>query len=271
MASQLIEYLKRYFPSLEADLISSRLRYSAEGFIRKSLKASLNVWMLVVFILVLLSLKVHALIVPSLVAAPCILVGMFWFFMQYPRVLILRKTKEVSKEIVFAGRFLVIEMESGVPLYNAFVNIIPTFPTVGQYFREIITKVDLGTPMDDAINEAILYSPSPHLRRVLWQILNSLKMGSDIHDSLKSVVDTIVREQTIELQEYSKKLNPLAMFYMMIAIIVPTLGSAMLAVVSNFISIELSLPILLGLSGALAFVQFMFLNMIKAQRPAVDF
>lgn len=271
MASAFISFIRKYFPRLEAELISARLRYNPEDYIKRSLKASLNIWLLVVLILVLLSAKIHALIVPSIIIAPCALVGLFWFFMQYPRVLIQRMTKEVSKEIVFAGRFLVIEMESGVPLYNAFVNIIPTFPSVGRYFREIITKVDLGTPMEDAINDAILYSPSPHLRRVLWQVLNSLKIGSDIHDSLRTVVETIVREQTIELQEYSKKLNPLAMFYMMIAIIVPTLGSAMLAVVANFISLDLSLPLLLMLSGGLAFVQFMFLNMIKAQRPAVDF
>ena len=89
--------------------------------------------------------------------------------------------------------------------------------------------------------------------------------------SLGSVLEQIAREQTIEVNRYGKKLNPLAMFYMIIAVILPSLGVTMLVVLSSFVQFELNLTIFLILAGLLAFVQFMFLSMIKFSRPAIDF
>src|SRR3989338_8325612 len=44
-----------------------------------------------------------------------------------------------------------------------------------------------------------------------------------------------------------------------------------IVVLSSFIQFELNLTIFLVLAGLLAFVQFMFLSMIKFSRPAIDF
>jgi flagellar protein FlaJ len=176
----------------------------------------------------------------------------------------------VNKEIVFAGRFLIIEISSGVPLYTAFTNMARNYKHVGIYFSEIVEKVDFGTSLEDAINEVIITSPSPELRKMLWQVLNSLKTGADVSNSLTIVLDQIVREQKIYVNEYGRKLNPLAMFYMMIAIIIPSLGIVMLIVLATFMGFKLTMGVLLGILLFLAFVQFMFLAMIKSSRPAVD-
>ena len=125
--------------------------------------------------------------------------------------------------------------------------------------------------MEDALTEAVEYIPSDNFRRLLWQILNSIRTGSDISKSLESVLDQIAREQIIEVDKYSKRLNPFAMFYMIIAVILPSLGVTMLVVLSSFIDFELNLTIFLVIAFLLAFVQFMFLSMIKFSRPAIDF
>ena len=128
----------------------------------------------------------------------------------------------------------------------------------------------MGTSLEEALNETIKTNPSYQLRKVLWQIVNSLKTGSDIVISLKAVIDSIVREQVIAVEEYGKKLNPLAMFYMVIGIIIPTLGVTMLVVLSTFISIKIDLTILIIISLGIAFLQLMFLSIIKSSRPAVE-
>ena len=51
-------------------------------------------------------------------------------------------------------------------------------------------------------------------------------------------------QQQIEVKEYGRKLNPLAMFYMMIAVIVPSLGMTMLVVLATFVGLKLSLLVL---------------------------
>ncbi|RME54002.1 hypothetical protein D6783_00130, partial [Candidatus Woesearchaeota archaeon] len=194
----------------------------------------------------------------------------FFYFIKYADVKADRIRRQISKEIVFAGRYLIIELESGVPLYESFVNISKAFPTVGPYFAEIIAKVDLGTTFEDALNETIATTPSPQLRKMLWQVLNSLKTGAEIADSLNVVFDQMIREQQIEVKEYGRKLNPLAMFYMIMAIIVPSLGVTMLIVMASFLGVKLDLFILIILALFVGFVQYMFLAVVRSQRPPMD-
>jgi hypothetical protein len=87
---------------------------------------------------------------------------------------------------------------------------------------------------------------------------------------MNTVIEQIVREQQIEVKEYGRKLNPLAMFYMMAAIIIPSLGTTMLVVLSTFIGLNLSLTVLFVITGLIAFVQFMFLSIIRSMRPPME-
>jgi len=204
-------------------------------------------------------------------AVPIVFFMMFLYMIKLPDLKISRKDKEVSREILFAGRFLIIELESGVPLYNAMINVSKNFKVVGRYFKELTDKVDLGTSMEDALNEAVEFVPSNDLRKILWQIINSIRTGSNVSQSLYSVINQITKDQINEVNKYGKKLNPLAMFYMIIAVILPSLGVTMLIILSSFIKFELSLTILLLLAGFLGFVQFMFIAMVKFSRPPIEF
>lgn len=201
---------------------------------------------------------------------PILLPFSFLYFLNYVDVRIQKIKNKINQEIIFAGRHLIIELESGVPLYNAFLNLSKNYEVLGEYFGEIIEKTDLGTPLEESINEAIMTSASSDLRKMLWQVLNSLKTGSDVTNSLSVVIDQIVREQHIQVKEYGRKLNPLAMFYMMIAIIVPSLGTTMLVVLASFIGFKLTLAWLLVIAGLIGFVQFMFLSVIKSIRPPME-
>ena len=195
---------------------------------------------------------------------------LLFYLLKLPDARIIGREKEISKEIVFAGRFLIIELQSGVPLYNALHNLAKNYKATGAYVNEIIDKVDLGTSLEDAMNEAVELVPSDDFRKMLWQIINSLRTGSDVSKSLVSTVDQVAKRQQIQINEYSKKLNPLAMFYMMIAVIAPSLGITMLIILSSFIQFTMSLTILLLLAFLLGFVQFMFLAIIKFSRPPID-
>jgi len=191
-------------------------------------------------------------------------------FMKAPDLKLLKKKREIEKEIIFAGRFLIIELESGVTLYNALSNVAKNYETIGLHFQTIIDKVNLGTTMDDAINEVIEDTPSENFRKLLWQILNSIKTGANVSNALNAAIEQITKEQIIEVSEYGKRLNPIAMFYMIFAIILPSIGIVMLIIFSTFLSLQLKLPVLLIIVVLLGIVQFMFLMFIKSQRPAVE-
>src|SRR3990167_3999424 len=167
------------------------------------------------------------------VFVPVIFFVMFFYMIRLPDLKISRKEKDISKEIT--------------------------------------DKIDLGTSMEDALNEAVEFIPSNDFRKILWQIINSIRTGSNVAKSLYSVMEQITKDQITEVNKYGKKLNPLAMFYMIVAVILPSLGMTILIILSSFIKFELSLTILLSLAGFLGFVQFMFIAMIKFSRPAIEF
>ncbi len=192
------------------------------------------------------------------------------FFKSQPDIIIKKKSREIEKELLFATRFLMIEIQSGVSLFDAMINISKNYEYIGKEFSEIVNNVNLGTSLEDAIENATEKTPSNGFRKVLWQILNSLKTGANIADSLNAVIEQITREQMIEVKEYGRKLNPLAMFYMIMAVILPSIGITMAVLLSSFLSLPLDLNVLLIIAGFLFFMQFMFYNMIRSMRPAVD-
>ncbi len=242
-----------------------------EDFIKKTFFSAFYMTTGLIVLLFLVLAKLDIFKGAVLLLIPILFIVMFFYMLKLPDLKISRKEKEISREIVFAGRFLIIELESGVPLYNAMLNISKNYPIIGRYFKEITDKIDLGTSMEDALNEAAEFIPSNDFRKILWQIINSIRTGSNVAKSLYSVVEQITKDQINEVNKYGKKLNPLAMFYMIIAVILPSLGMTMLIILSSFIHFQLSLTILLSLAFFLGFVQFMFISIVKFSRPAIEF
>jgi len=266
----LLKYLASKFPELEQELNAAEIHKTSEEFIKRCL----NMAVLFAFCFFLIGLGLTTLVKFStltivLVTMAAFFFG-FWYTLKYPAVRAIKIQREISKEIIFAGRYIIIELQSGVPIYNAIKSCAKNFELIGKYFDDIIKDVDFGTPLETALNKAIQKTPSQNLRRLLVQILNSLVTGADIAPALSALVDQIVREQLIEVKEYGRKLNPIAMFYMIVAIILPSIGTIMLVIVSIFLGIKLDLSALLSLAGLFMFLQFMFYSIIKSQRPAVE-
>ncbi|MBI2651441.1 type II secretion system F family protein [Candidatus Woesearchaeota archaeon] len=271
MAIQFFQILARSLPNLKHSLRKSGINYKPEDFIKRTFLSAFYMTTGIAISLFLLLAKFKALKGIMIIFVPVIFIILFAYLMKLPDVKISRKEREISKEIIFAGRHLIIELESGVPLYNALVNISKNYEVIGRYLKDIIDKVDLGMSVEDALTSAVEIIPSDDFRRLLWQILNSIRTGSDVSKSLASVLEQIAREQIIEVGKYSKKLNPFAMFYMIIAVILPSLGVTILVVLSSFIEFQLTLTVFMVIAFLLAFIQFMFLSMIKFSRPSVEF
>jgi flagellar protein FlaJ len=262
---ELYKIIARWVPGLKLRLLQARMADSPEFYVRKIFFSSIFLGLGVCFVVfTFISQWIVFLFSPLFMALA------FVYFIGFVDLKIEKVKKEINREIVYAGRFLIIEVESGVPIYQAFRNVAKNYEAIGVYFHELVERVDLGTPMEDALNEMITLTPSPELRKVLWQVLNSMKTGSEVAHALGSVVDQVVREQEIAVKEYGRKLNPLAMFYMMIAIIVPSLGTIMLIILTSFLGFNLSLLAYIIIALLIGFIQYMFLAVIRSNRPAMD-
>jgi len=249
-------------------------QFSSEDFIKRNLVAGFYMSLGVLFILFLLlanSMETVKLIMIISGAFPVIYFFMFFYFHQFPKVKIKKLEKEINKEIIYAGRFLIVALDSGVTLYDAMKNMGKSYPAVGAYFTDIVYKINIGTSIEDAVSEAIETCPSDSLTKIFWQISNSLRTGSNVSKPLSTVVETILKEQQILVNEYGRKLNPLAMFYMLIAIIAPSLGVTMLTIVSIFVGLKLNLVVFFMIAAANGMMQLMFVMMVNSIRPPVEF
>lgn len=198
------------------------------------------------------------------------------FFLQYfvrtPKVKINMKQKMIDKDVIFVGRFLLIELSSGVPLYNAIGNASKGFGEISKEFQNLIKKVSLGKPIDIALEDIIRTTPSPYFRKLLWQILNALGTGADIATSLTSILQQISAEQIVDMREYGRKLNPIVMFYLMLTVVVPSLGVVVLTILSMFMGQVLpsGTTVLFFVAFVVGIAQFFFLIYIKNSRPGVS-
>jgi len=262
---EIYEKIARSLPGLAHNMKQAGLTDEPEAYVKKTAFTAgfMAFGLAFVFFLFLPSPTVF-------ISVPILFPLFFFYFIKYVDVRIERIKRDIDQEIVFAGRFLIIELDSGVPIFKAFENVQKNYKVVGRYFGDIMSKVYLGTNIEDAINDTLLTTPSSNLRKLLWQILNSIKTGAEAGSALNTIIDQIVREQQIAVREYGKKLNPMAMFYMMATIIFPTIGSTMIIVLLTFLGIKLTMPFFAVGAFILAFIQFMFLSMIRTTRPPIS-
>ena len=270
LLDRFFQRVSKSFPALKIKLSQARMTDKPDEFIKKSIMSGFYMSFGIIFALFLIVSRLNFPKLYIIALFPFVFLVMSLYMLRLPDFRVSKQEKEISKEIVFAGRFIIIELESGVPLYNTMINVSRNFEYIGRYFKEIVDKINLGTSMEDALNEASEIVPSNDLRKVLWQVINSMRTGSNISKSLYSVVDQITRDQMTEVNKYGKKLNPLAMFYMIIAVILPSLGMTMLIILASFIEFELSLTILITIAMFMGFIQFIFISLVKLSRPAIE-
>ena len=195
------------------------------------------------------------------------------YFLMQPRMLSRRRARKIDQELVFAGRHLLIELRSGVMLFDAMLGITRDYGEVSREFNKIVEKVTLGVPMAAALHDVAEHCPSNYGRRVILQMANSLSSGSDVADSLEGVLEQVSQEQIIQLKAYGQKLNPLVMFYMIFGVIMPSLGVAFLIILLSFVGTSLSQygsGMLVAIFCLVTIVQFMFLSVVENSRPSFD-
>lgn len=181
--------------------------------------------------------------------------------------LITKRAKEIDRDVLFAGRFLLVKLNSGKPLINALEDATKSYGVSNTYFKEIIREIDLGTPLERALEKSTEACPSDRLKKILFQITNALKIGTDVTNFLDAILDEIADEQLIEIQRYGKKLNSMTMFYMLFAVVMPSLGMTMVVIIISLVNINLNMGAFLAILLILIFMQVIFVTLFKSIRP----
>jgi len=270
MTKHFFRRIAHLFPTLKYELHRAGMHETTENFVKRAFMLALysSFGFGLFFFLILSKTSISLWYVPLIMIGGLLLI--FRFIIATPSAYIKKRGGQIDKEIIFTGRALIIQLDSGISLFNAMTSVAKGTGIIAEEFRTIVTKVKMGTHIEKALDEAVEETSSENLRRLIWQILNSLKTGSDVTEALSAVLEQISREQIIQVETYGRKLNPLAMFYMMIAVILPSLGITIGLILVSMVGVEIPMIILVSIALFMGFVQFMFISMVKNIRPPVE-
>jgi pilus assembly protein TadC len=211
--------------------------------------------------------------------------AVFFYSMIVPKWKSQRRQRLLDKDLLFAARHLMIQTSAGVPLFDAIVSVCEDvddetlkysesggqYGETGKEFARIVLEVRSGKELTDALEQSAALSPSQNYRKVVWQLANANKTGARVGQVLRETVDFLAEEQLIMIRSYGAQLSTLALFYMLMCIIAPTMG---LVVLSIGASIMPNLPIndftFAVMIGLLIFIQLFFVGLIKNRRPVVS-
>ncbi len=205
----------------------------------------------------------------ALVAASVVSLAVFVFCLAYPKWLANKKVAQMDRDLLFAARHLRVQTTAGVPLFEALVSATRGYGAVSSELEKIVVGVQGGLNLADALEDSATRNPSYYYSRILWQMSNAVKAGTDMGPVLSDIVEFLSEEQRIEMRNYGAQLNSLAIMYLMACIIVPTISLIFMMVISSFVEVPITDTVLIFILGALVFVQYMFIGLIESRRPSV--
>ena len=275
----LLSLWKRYVlkhPELKVKLKKARMNVSPEDYVKKgfitAVMSAVTVWLVVFFALINKpgGTSFWKCLGISLGFGILAYIFMFWISMRSVDVKIRERAREIDREILFAGRFLIVKLSSGRPLINTLMDASRSYGVGAKFFREIMRDIELGSSVEKALDRAMEYSPSDKFKKVLFQINNALRIGIDVTKFLTATLEEISHEQIEEIKRYGKKLNSVILFYMLFGIVIPSLGVSLIAILGTFTGLEVNKTFFIVLLLFVIITQSAFMIAFRAIRPQVN-
>ena len=262
--------LSKAFPAIKADLYIAEIPYAPTQYIAAAI-LSFIFYFAIFFSAIsgLTAIVAEANFFLASIISIVFSIFVFAQIMAYPKILISKKTRQMDSDLLPALYHMMIEVKSGVPLFNVLVGLSEGYGAVSIEFKKIVSRINGGVSETEALDEASEKNPSVFFRRGIMQIVNSMKAGGGISLAIESIVDSLRKEQMINVKKYSQELNPVIMMFMLIAVIMPTLGLTFMIVLTSFSGTQIPDIALPSIIFGLAFFQFLFLGIIKSKRPAM--
>jgi len=266
----LAERLASHFPKLKKNLGIAHLPQTPVQFISRNLKVTFlySILLTILFIFVMQKAELPMLlIIPVFMTVYCLFFG---YGIIGIKAKIRKRQHEIDREVLFVGRYLLIKLYSGRPLLSALMETSNSRGVAAKYIKEIVDDIGTGKNIEEALSNALTYAPSERLRKILFHVNNALQLGIDVTKPLESVLEEITNEEELEINKYGKKLNTLVIFYMLVAVIAPSLGVAIFMIIASFINFPITLSALLVLIFFIIVVEFIFITLFKSIRPMVS-
>ncbi|MFH0868854.1 MAG: type II secretion system F family protein [archaeon] len=258
------------FPDLKANLKNAEIDFDYREYSAIALFSAIFYGILFTIIFILVGVKIQNKLFYALGPVIGLVMGMMVAFYQvhFPKSILTQKTSSIERNLIFALKNMLVQVYAGVPLFDAMVNVSASkFGAVSEELRKAIDEIDSGKQIEDALEDLAFKNPSPYFRRALSQLASGMKSGGRIADILKSIIEYLASEQMLLVRKYGAALNPLAMVYMMLAVIMPTLSVTFMIVLGSFPGMSVSQFNFIVIIFVVTIFQFFYLGVMKSKRP----
>ncbi len=193
------------------------------------------------------------------------------FIFYYPHIKKENKYSSISKELPYALRHLSTELRAGKSLFDSLDSVATSdYGVLSEEFSRVLEEIKYGESTENAFLNLEKRVGSNALSRVIREILASLRVGSNLSNSLNIIAEDVNFDIRMKLKEYSEKLNAFIMIYTFLAILAPVIVLTMLLAASVVIGDLVPGDLVLILYGLFFPMIIIFLAfMIKKLEPKI--
>ncbi|MDD5182459.1 MAG: type II secretion system F family protein [Candidatus Nanoarchaeia archaeon] len=258
-------------PNIKKELNQADIEIEPRRYFSVSLMSAFLVFLSAFAVILVIGLQIKTIfeVLPSaFLFSFAVAVIILFYYITYPKLVIMRKNKMIDRDLLFALRYITIRLHSGIPLYDAMVSVAQgDYGLVSDEFKKTIKEISNGVSETKALEDMAIRNPSEFFRRTIWQIANNMRSGADVGSTLESITKNLVEEHKILVRRYGSELNPLILLYMMFSVIIPALSITVLVVMSSFSGVKVPVILFYIIPIAVFLLQIFFISVIKNKRP----
>jgi len=265
---------KSIFPGLAWDLKQSGSTVSAVRYIAVVLYLTVAVFLAVLGAILIPSFLVGKLetgISLAVTILPVVTILLFLFFILSPKLKTSRRAGAIENDLGYVLKDMQIQVSAGVPLFDGIVNVSGgDYGECSKEIREIVHHVESGESLIKALEECGKTTPSPYLRRVMWQLVNAMRAGSDVSIALDAISKELQMEKESKIKSYAQELNMWGLIYMLAAVVLPSMGVTLLVILSSFLGGGIiGETMFWGILVFLVIFQIFFIKFVQGKRPLI--
>jgi len=269
------ERLSRLFFSMKYDLQKAELDIDAPRYLTAAVFSAAGYGLLffgLVFSLLYLRTGIIESSQYTSAALGGVLGGLMFFMLHivYPNIMARQIASEIDQSLLFALKSILIQITSGISLFDALSNIAKAkYGKMSEEFEEVVKEISAGESETKAMEKLAIRTRSDHLKKITWQLITSLKSGASLIGALTSSVEGLTNYQLRAIKNYAAELNLWILVYLLLAAAVPTIGITFLIILSAIGGASIS-PLQLWFVVLAAFaIQIVLIGFIKNRIPMV--
>jgi len=254
-----------YFSNLKPDLKRAAIKMSVQEYIASGIFLSFLIFLielpLLSFIFSLIFSNFLFGFITSFTVSFFLTTIFFLSYVNYPKVLIRSRAKNIDDVLPFASLYLATIASSKLPLHKVF-EIFAKFAARGELAEEIgriQNEIRLfGIDVNTALEKAVERTPSKLLKELLYGILSTSRSGGDLGIYISEKAKSFMLEYRRKLYEFSHQLTIFVEVYLTAIV----LGAIFFVVLTSILS---------GIGGGAGnviflqfFLIFVFLPMVSA-------